>query len=93
MARGGKADSAQLGEDGNKSPKQHAINMVAVAEGILAKGQVDEACVLASRALDTGRIFESERVVRHVMTFNNKVPDSQSSEVKRLKKRLAEIYS
>jgi DNA-binding XRE family transcriptional regulator len=92
LARNGHIDMSFDAGALGKSPKQHAINTVAIAHGMAKNGAIEEASLLAAQALDVGQKLGSERIVRHVMTLNNRLPDSQAPEVRLLKTRLSEVY-
>jgi hypothetical protein len=58
-----------LAAKAHRSPKQRAVNDVEQAQALAARRHIDQACSLATAALDTGVEYGSERVVRAVANF------------------------
>ncbi|GAB3806631.1 helix-turn-helix domain-containing protein [Micromonospora zhanjiangensis] len=79
--------------DPNQAPKPRAVTDVLRAEVLAQAGDVDEACRVAAQALDVGRAYDSERVIRAVATFRTTLGSRRSTRaVAELDERLHSRY-
>jgi transcriptional regulator with XRE-family HTH domain len=87
------AESAfRLAGTAPQAPKQRAVMEVERARSLARAGQVEEACRVASTAFDTGRRYDSERVLRAVATFRSTLGVRAGQATAELDERLAGTY-
>lgn len=79
-------------ESAPSAPKPHALVLVDQAQSWAGTGDVTRACDLASRALDLGASYGSERVVARVRVLRRTLP-VDTGDVESLDDRLATLYT
>jgi hypothetical protein len=74
-------------------PKQRALLILDIAAGHVAAGRIEAAFSLASRALDTGLLYRSGRIVERARTVRRLLTSSSLPKVVRdFDERLHDVY-
>ncbi|MGH3646821.1 MAG: helix-turn-helix domain-containing protein [Micromonosporaceae bacterium] len=75
-------------EGATQAPKQRALTELAYAEALADQGDIERACVVAGRAVDTGHELTSDRILHAAVRFRSGLPDRRTEPVASLDQKL-----
>lgn len=86
-------ESLAVAAKASQSPKQHAVMQIEHAHVLAGRSQVDQACSVALAALETGRTYGSERVLRAVAVFRSSLGSGVGKVAADLDEQLHSVYT
>jgi hypothetical protein len=82
----------QIAYDPHQAPKPRAVMETLRAAALARAGHIEEACRIATDALNVGQTYDSERVLRSVATFRNALGANAGRATAELDERLYGTY-
>ncbi|MGH3714104.1 MAG: helix-turn-helix domain-containing protein [Micromonosporaceae bacterium] len=74
------------------APKQRALTELDYAKALADQGDMERACQVAERAVDTGRELRSDRVLHAAVRFRSGLPDRHSEPVVSFDQKLSAAF-